>query len=78
MNQQPKPDVTIMKSEVDMALYHSATSSQGCTLNTILMGIAHTALQTWVVREKPLAGGASAPLEGAGQVEWCCLGRAEY
>lgn len=72
---QPKPDVTIMKSEVDMALYHSATSSQGCTLN---MGIANTYLQTWVVRERPLAGGASAPLEGAGQVEWCCLGRAEY
>lgn len=42
MNQQPKPDVTIMKSEVDMALYHSATSSQGCILNTILTGIAQS------------------------------------
>ena len=58
MNQQPKPDVTTMGAECwkvgwnNMVSRESASSSQGCTLNTtLLMGIAGTALYTWAVRE---------------------------
>jgi len=59
----------------NMVSRESASSSQGCTMNTaMLLGIAGTALYTWVVREGASGWWGISP---PGRVLRCCLWGAE-